>query len=135
MCWKSRKRVVEGAARAPASPPYSTIADLFAGRKVGVVLSGGNIDMRLLSNVILRELTREGRISQPGRGDRRPPGALARVATLVGEAGGNILEVSHNRMMSGMSAKSAELGHGDRSARRRACGRKSARPWTAAVFR
>ena len=73
-------------------------------------MSGGNIDMRLLSNVILRELTREGRIMTLEVAIEDRPGALARVATLVGEAGGNILDVSHNRMMMDMSAKSATLG-------------------------
>ena len=83
-------------------------------------MSGGNIDMRLLSNVILRELTREGRILTLDVAIEDRPGALARVAALVGEAGGNILEVSHNRMMTGISAKSATLVHGDRGPRLRA---------------
>ncbi len=83
---------------------------LFRGRKVGIVMSGGNIDMRMLSNVILRELAREGRILTLDVAIADQPGALSRVAALVGEAGGNILEVSHNRMMSGLSAKSATLG-------------------------
>jgi threonine dehydratase len=74
------------------------------------VLSGGNIDMRLLSNVILRELSREGRILSLVIEIEDRPGLLARIATLVGEAGGNILEVSHNRMMTDMPAKSATLG-------------------------
>jgi threonine dehydratase len=76
---------------------------------VGVVMSGGNIDMRLLSNVILRELNREGRILTLELAIEDRPGMLAGVAEVVGQAGGNILEVSHNRMMSGISAKSATL--------------------------
>ena len=72
-------------------------------------MSGGNIDMRLLSNVILRELTREGRIMTLEVAIADRPGALAQVAALVGAAGGNILEVSHNRMMMGISARSATL--------------------------
>src|SRR6185312_8436879 len=86
-----------------------TNPSLFAGRKVGLVLSGGNIDMRLLSNVILRELSREGRILTLEVSIEDRPGSLARVAQLVGDAGGNILEVSHNRMMTGISAKAATL--------------------------
>jgi threonine dehydratase len=103
------KTVVEGAGAAP----YAAIMarpDLFRDRKVGVVLSGGNIDMRLLTNVILRELSREGRILSVVVEIEDRPGLLARIATLVGEAGGNILEVSHNRMMTDMPAKSADLG-------------------------
>jgi threonine dehydratase len=103
------KTVVEGAGAAA----YAAVAenkDKFAGRKVGIVLSGGNIDMRLLSNVILRELSREGRILSLEVMIEDRPGLLARIATLVGEAGGNILEVSHNRMMTDTPVKSAYLG-------------------------
>ncbi|HEY0105742.1 MAG TPA: threonine ammonia-lyase [Rhizomicrobium sp.] len=103
------KTVVEGAAAAA----YAAVVDnkpLFHGRKVGIVLSGGNIDMRILSNVILRELSREGRLLSLEVEIEDRPGLLARVATLVGEAGGNILEVSHNRMMTDMPVKSATLG-------------------------
>ena len=102
------KTVVEGAGAAA----FAAIAghrDLFKGRKLGIVLSGGNIDMRLLSNVILRELSREGRMFSVAIVIDDRPGILARIAALVGEAGGNILEVSHNRMIDS-SAKSATLG-------------------------
>jgi threonine dehydratase len=74
------------------------------------VISGGNVDMRLLSNVILREMARQGRIMSLVVSIEDRPGVLALVATLIGEAGGNILEVSHNRLMTGASAKSADLG-------------------------
>jgi threonine dehydratase len=101
--------VVEGAGAAA----YAAVVehkDRFAGRNVGIVLSGGNIDMRLLSNVILRELSREGRILSLEVMIEDRPGLLARIASLVGEAGGNILEVSHNRMMTDTPVKSAYLG-------------------------
>ena len=104
------KTVVEGAGAAA----YAAVArnpEIFKGKKVGIVLSGGNIDMRLLSNVILRELDARRAAFCPlvvEIEDR--PGLLAKIATLVGEAGGNILEVSHNRMMTDMPAKSADLG-------------------------
>ena len=103
------KTVVEGAGAAA----YAAVVEnkeKFAGRKVGIVLSGGNIDMRLLSNVILRELSREGRILSLEVMIEDRPGLLARIASLVGEAGGNILEVSHNRMMTDTPVKSAYLG-------------------------
>ena len=103
------KTVVEGAGAAA----YAAVAanpELFRGRKVGIVLSGGNIDMRLLSNVILREMSREGRILSLTVEIEDRPGLLASIATLVGDAGGNILKVSHNRMMSDITAKSADLG-------------------------
>jgi threonine dehydratase len=103
------KTVVEGAAAAAYAAVVANRA-LFAGRKVGIVLSGGNVDMRLLSNVIVREMSREGRIMSLVIEIVDMPGILARVSTLVGEAGGNILEVSHNRMMTDTSAKLADLG-------------------------
>ena len=109
MILEIEKTLVEGAAAAGLAAVLQN-RSRFAGRKVGIVMSGGNIDMRLLSNVILRELTREGRILTLEVAIDDRPGALARVAAVIGEAGGNILDVSHNRMMTGISAKSATLG-------------------------
>jgi threonine dehydratase len=103
------KTVVEGAG-ATAFAAVIANPDLFRGRKVAVILSGGNIDMRLLSNMILRELSREGRLLSVVVEIEDRPGILARIAALVSDAGGNILEVSHNRMMMDLSAKSADLG-------------------------
>ena len=103
------KTLVEGAAAAAFAAVLAN-PELFAGRKVGIVLSGGNVDMRLLSNVILRELAREGRILSLVIEIVDRPGVLAQVATLVGDAGGNILEVLHNRMATDTSAKLAHLG-------------------------
>jgi threonine dehydratase len=109
MILEIEKTVIEGAAAAGFAAVLAN-RDLFKGAKVGIIMSGGNIDMRLLSNVILRELTREGRIMTLEIAIADRPGSLALVAALVGEAGGNILEVSHNRMMMDTSAKSATLG-------------------------
>ena len=103
------KTLAEGAGAAALAAVLAH-PKLFAGRNAGIVISGGNIDMRLLSNVILRELTREGRITSLIVAIEDRPGVLARVASLIGEAGGNIMEVSHNRLMTGASAKSADLG-------------------------
>jgi threonine dehydratase len=108
MILEIEKAVIEGAAAAGFAAVLA-YPELFKGRKVGIIMSGGNIDMRLLSNVILRELTREGRIMTLEVAIEDRPGALARITALVGEAGGNILEVSHNRMMMGLSARSATL--------------------------
>jgi threonine dehydratase len=103
------KTVVEGAG-ATALAAVMANPEIFRGRKVGVILSGGNIEMRMLSNVILRELSREGRILSLIVKIEDRPGLLARIATVVSDTGGNILEVSHNRMLTDMSAKSADLG-------------------------
>jgi threonine dehydratase len=103
------KSLAEGAGAAALAMVLANPA-IFQNRKVGIVISGGNIDMRLLSNVILRELAREGRILSLNIAIEDRPGLLARVSNTIGEAGGNILEVSHNRLMTGASAKSADLG-------------------------
>ncbi|HEY2444172.1 MAG TPA: threonine ammonia-lyase [Rhizomicrobium sp.] len=103
------KTVVEGAGAATLAAVLGN-PERFRGRKVGIVLSGGNIDMRLLSNVILRELSREGRLLSVIVEIEDRPGLLAKIATLVSEKGGNILEVSHNRMLTDMPAKTADLG-------------------------
>ena len=102
------KTVVEGAGAAGFAALLQ-YPEAFVGRKVGLVLCGGNIDPRLLSNVIMRELQREGRILTMAVEIEDRPGVLAKVATLVGNAGGNIIEVSHNRMLTDMPAKDAEL--------------------------
>ena len=103
------KTLAEGAGAAALAAVLAN-PKVFAGRNIGIVISGGNVDMRLLSNVILRELARQGRIMSLIVSIEDRPGVLARVASLIGDAGGNILEVSHNRLMTGASAKSADLG-------------------------
>ena len=103
------KTLAEGAGAAALAAVLAHPA-IFKGQRIGIVISGGNIDMRLLSNVVLRELAREGRILSLVIAIEDRPGLLARVSSIIGEAGGNILEVSHNRLMTGVSAKSADLG-------------------------
>ena len=82
-----------------------TRPDLFAGRRVGLVLCGGNIDARLLASVMVRELERDDRIAsfRITTGDR--PGLLGLVATRLGALGANILEVSHGRLFLDVPAK------------------------------
>jgi threonine dehydratase len=109
MILEIEKTVIEGAAASGFAALLSQ-TERFAGRSVGIVMSGGNIDMRLLSNIILRELTREGRIISLELQIDDRPGQLAQIATIIADAGGNVLEVSHNRMMAGTPAKSTTLG-------------------------
>jgi len=81
----------------------------FHGKKVGLVLTGGNIDSRLLASVLTRELVREQRlVSLRIIGDDRP-GLLATVSAVIGQAGGNIIEVAHNRLALDVPAKGAEF--------------------------
>ncbi len=84
------------------------IPELFTGRKVGIVLSGGNIDTRLLASVLLRGLVRDGRIVRLRLMIGDAPGQLARVTTIIGRLGGNIVEVQHQRLF-GVVAKATEL--------------------------
>ncbi len=81
----------------------------FAGRKVGLILCGGNIDTRLLASVLLRGLVRDGRIVRLRLMIGDLPGQLARVAGLIGGAGGNIVEVQHQRLFGSVVAKSTDL--------------------------
>jgi threonine dehydratase len=108
MILEIEKTLIEGAAAAGFAALLDQAAR-FKDRQVGIVMSGGNIDMRLLSNVILRELTREGRIILLSLEIEDRPGQLADIARIIADAGGNVLEVSHNRMMAGIPAKSATL--------------------------
>ena len=81
----------------------------FYGRKVGLVLSGGNIDTRLLASVLTRALVRENRLARIRIiGDDRP-GLLALVSKIIGDQGANIMEVAHNRIALDVPAKGAEF--------------------------
>jgi threonine dehydratase len=102
------KTVVEGAAAAGLAALLDN-RDRFRGRKVGLVLTAGNIDSRLLASVILRELSRGGRISVFHVELTDRPGSLAKIASVIGEAGGNIIEVLHNRLSSAISAKNVAV--------------------------
>lgn len=102
------KTVVEGAGAASLAALIAHRA-LFKGATVGLVLCGGNIDTRLLASVLTRELAREGRLSQLTIDLVDRPGQLARVASLLGEAGANIVEVYHQRTFSDLPAKATLL--------------------------
>ncbi len=102
------KAVVEGAGAATLAALLAN-RDRFEGRKVGLIVSGGNIDLRLLSSVILKGLVRDGRIVRMRIEISDIPGTLARIATIIGEADANIIEVYHQRAFSGLPAKNAEL--------------------------
>ena len=102
------KTVVEGAGAAGLAAIMSD-PSRYAGQKVGLVLSGGNIDTRLIASVLTRELAREGRLTQLSLDIPDRPGQLAAVAALLAEAGANIIEVSHQRTFSDLPAKATLL--------------------------
>jgi threonine dehydratase len=102
------KTVAEGAGATPLAAIMAN-RDRFAGKRVGLVVSGGNIDSRLLASVLLRGLMRDGRIVRLRVETRDVPGALGHVARLIGEKGGNIVEIYHQRLFYDVPVKLAEL--------------------------
>ncbi|WP_374467958.1 threonine ammonia-lyase [Phenylobacterium sp.] len=102
------KTVTEGAGAA-ALAGLLAYPERFRGKKCGLVITGGNIDTRLLASVLTRELVREQRIvSLRIIGDDRP-GLLANVSAIIGQLGANIIEVAHNRLALDVPAKGAEF--------------------------
>ncbi len=102
------KQVAEGAGAAGLAAMLAHPAR-FAGRCVGTVVCGGNIDARILANVLLRNLLRDGRILRLHLDIPDRPGVLADIAMRVAAAGGNVIEVSHQRLFAAPSVQSAEL--------------------------
>ncbi len=102
------KTVAEGAG-AVGIAALEGLREHFAGRRVGVVLSGGNIDGRLLSGVILRGLVRSERMVRLRVALPDTPGGLAKATALVAEARGNIVDVVHQRAFSRRSVRQADV--------------------------
>ncbi len=84
-------------------------SDRFAGKKVGLVLSGGNIDSRILSAVIEHGLVRDGRMVRLRIEIPDAPGTLARIAGIIGGCDANIIDVFHQRAFSSLPVKQADL--------------------------
>ena len=108
MLLEIEKTLVEGAGAAGLAALLKE-PQRFAGRRVGLVLCGGNIDPLLLSSIIERGMVRAGRLVRIQLAARDAPGVLARITTLVAEAGANIDEVHHQRAFSGLSAQGVEV--------------------------
>lgn len=102
------KTVAEGAGAAGLAA-VMRFPERFEGQNVGLVLCGGNIDLRLLASVLQRELVREKRlVTYRILGDDRP-GMLSRMADIIADKGGNIVDVAHNRLVLDVPAKGAEF--------------------------
>lgn len=102
------KTVAEGAGAAGLAA-VMRYPEKFEGQKVGLILCGGNIDMRLLASVLQRELVREKRlVTYRILGDDRP-GMLSLMADVISRKGGNIVDVAHNRLVLDVPAKGAEF--------------------------
>ncbi len=102
------KTVAEGAGAAALAAVMSK-PELFANKKTAVLISGANIDSRILASVLMRKLVRQGRIVRYLIKISDLPGTLAEVSAMIGKLGGNILEVFHQRMFSTVPVKDADL--------------------------
>lgn len=100
--------VAEGAGAASLAAVLANPAR-FAGQKVGLVVSGGNIDPRVLASILMRGLSRDGRIARLRVEISDQPGTLARVAGVIAACGGNIIEVFHQRLFSDVPVMRADL--------------------------
>jgi threonine dehydratase len=108
MLLEIEKTLVEGAGAAGLAALLKEPAR-YAGRKVGLVLCGGNIDPMLLSAIIGRGMVRAGRLARIRVGARDTPGVLARITAVVAQVGANIDEVHHQRAFSTLSAQNVEV--------------------------
>jgi threonine dehydratase len=102
------KTVTEGAG-ATGIAALLAHKEKFAGKTVGVVLCGGNIDSRILASILMRNLVREGRLVRVRVRVPDVAGSLAKLTKVVGDAGGNIVDVEHQRLFGVFSVKSTEI--------------------------
>ncbi len=98
------KTVAEGAGAAGIAALLAH-PERFKGKTVGIVLCGGNIDTRLLANVLLRDLARSGRLARIRIRLQDRPGALANVFKIFAELNANVIEISHHRIFTTLPAK------------------------------
>ena len=103
-----QRLIVEGAGAAGVAALLAE-PERFRGRRVGIVLTGGNIDARLLASLLMRGLVRGGRLVRLRAELPDLPGVLSQVSGVIGGLGGNIVEVHHQRLFHDTSVKRAEL--------------------------
>jgi len=103
-----QKAMAEGAGAAGLAAMLAE-PERFRGRKVGLILCGGNIDPRILASIMVRELERADRIVSFRLTISDSPGILGRIASRLGELGANILSVDHHRLFLDVPAKGAKL--------------------------
>jgi threonine dehydratase len=103
-----QKTMAEGAGAAGLAAMLAK-PERFRGKRIGLILCGGNIDPRILASIMVRELERESRIVSFRLTIPDRPGVLGQIATRFGELGANILEVDHRRLFLDVPAKGAKL--------------------------
>ena len=102
------KTVVEGAG-AVGLAAILQHRERFAGKRVATLLSGGNIDLRVLSSVAMRELVRNGQLLRFDVPMSDQPGAMAALSTVLAEAGANIVDIAHDRLSLALNPKGATI--------------------------
>ena len=108
MLLEIEKTLVEGAGAASLAA-LLRYPQRFAGKRVGLVLSGGNIDPMLLASIIERGMVRAGRLARIRISARDVPGNLARITAIVAETGANIDEVHHQRAFTLLAAQNVAI--------------------------
>jgi threonine dehydratase len=108
MMAERQKLVAEGAGAAGLAAMIAH-GGKFEGKRVGLVVCGGNIDSRMLAQVLMRGLVREGRVVTLRIGISDSPGVLGKLAMLVGQSGGNIIDIHHQRMFDDLPVKRADV--------------------------
>jgi threonine dehydratase len=103
-----QKTMAEGAGAAGLAAIFAE-PERFRGKRIGLVLCGGNIDPRVAASIMVRELERDDRIVSYRISIQDRPGTLGAIATLLGRLGANILEVHHRRLFLDMPARGARL--------------------------
>lgn len=103
------ERIVAEGAGAAGLAALLAYPERFKGRRVGLIVSGGNIDSRVLASILMRGLARDGRLARFRIEISDEPGVLSRVAGLIGTAGGNIIEVYHQRLYYDVPVTMADL--------------------------
>lgn len=105
---ESQRIIAEGAGAAPLAALMKH-KDKFQGKSVGLVVSGGNIDSRMLSSILMRGLAREGRLASLRINIPDMPGVLAIISKIIGDSGSNIIEVHHQRIFSDVALKQTQI--------------------------
>jgi len=105
---EQQRVVAEGAGAAGIAAIFGD-PELFAGKKVGAVICGGNIDPRLLASILNRNMAVDGRIARLRIDISDEPGMLAAISTAIGRCGGNIVEIYHQRLFYDVPAKLAKI--------------------------
>ena len=108
MMLSEAKVLCEGAGAVPLAALRQD-PDRFAGKSVGLVVGGANIDPRILASVLLRGMVRDGQMAQLRITINDRPGALAAVSEIIASAGGNVVEIFHQRLFFDLPVKMADL--------------------------